>query len=108
MNEEGGLTVERRSLLKWMALVALCPRPGRSLPDLSKLFGKIQWVESFPDFKVQVVHSFPDLKVELVTSFPDKVGKWQIVDSFPDFKIQKVDSFPDFKIQFVESFPGIP
>jgi len=72
-----------------------------------KLCGKVQVVDSFPDFKVQVVDSFPDLKVKVVDSFPDEIGKWQFVDSFPDFKIQFVDSFPDFKIQYVDSFPGV-
>lgn len=74
--------------------------------DVSKIYGKIQIVKSFPDYKVQVVDSFPDLKVQVVTSFPDKPGKWQMVNSFPDFKIQLVDSFPDFKIKYVTSFPG--
>lgn len=73
----------------------------------TKLQGKVQIVQSFPDFKVQVVESFPDLKVKTVTSFPDECGKWQFVESFPDFKIQYVTSFPDFKIKFVESFPGL-
>ena len=76
--------------------------------DAGKVYGKIQFVSSFPDYKVQVVDSFPDLKVEKVTSFPDSPGKWQVVDSFPDYKIQIVDSFPDFKIQYVTSFPGTP
>ena len=75
--------------------------------DLPRIYGKIQIVESFPDYKVQVVTSFPDLKVQRVTSFPDAPGKWQFVTSFPDFKIQIVESFPDFKIQYVESFPGV-
>lgn len=74
--------------------------------DVSKIFGKIQIVDSFPDYKVQVVDSFPDLRVQVVNSFPDKAGKWQMVQSFPDFKVQIVDSFPDFKIQYVSSFPG--
>ena len=74
--------------------------------DVSKIYGKIQFVQSFPDYKVQVVDSFPDLRVQVVSSFPDKPGKWQIVNSFPDFKIQIVDSFPDFKIKYVSSFPG--
>jgi hypothetical protein len=70
------------------------------------LQGKVQVVQSFPDFKVKVVTGFPDLKVQRVTSFPDRCGKWQFVTSFPDFKIQYVDSFPDFTVQWVESFPG--
>jgi len=73
-----------------------------------KLYGKVQFVESFGDIKVEVVDSFPDLKVKIVNSFPDKCGEWQIVDSFPDFKVQIVDSFGDIKIKFVESFPGLP
>jgi len=72
-----------------------------------KLYGKVQVVNSFPDFKVQVVSSFPDLKVKKVSSFPDDCGEWQFVNSFPDFKVQFVTSFPDFKIQYVSSFPGI-
>jgi hypothetical protein len=72
-----------------------------------KLYGKVQIVESFPDFEVEVVTSFPDLKVKTVTSFPDDCGEWQFVESFPDFKIKFVESFPDFKIKFVESFPGV-
>jgi len=72
-----------------------------------KLFGKVQFVNSFPDIKVQFVTSFPDIKVEFVSSFPDKCGKWQEVSSFPDFKIQVVSSFPDLKVQKVTSFPGM-
>ena len=75
--------------------------------DLKKIRGKIQFVNSFPDYKVQVVDSFADLHVKKVSSFPDDPGEWQIVDSFPDFKIQIVDSFPDFKIKYVDSFPGV-
>ena len=75
--------------------------------DLSKIYGKIQIVEDFPDYKVQVVESFPDLKVQVVEHFPDSEGKWQFVEHFPDFKIQFVDHFPDFKIQYVDHFPGI-
>lgn len=73
-----------------------------------QLFGKIQFVESFPDLTVQVVDSFPDLKVKIVDSFAYDCGEWQIVDSFPDIKVKIVESFADIKIKFVESFPGIP
>ena len=73
-----------------------------------KLFGKIQFVDSFPALTVQVVESFPDLKVKIVDSFPEDCGEWQIVDSFPDIKVKIVESFADIKIIFVESFPGIP
>jgi len=72
-----------------------------------KLYGKVQVVESFPDFKVKPVNSFPDLNVQIVDSFPDSCGKWKIVESFPDLKIKFVSSFPDLTIKFVESFPGL-
>ncbi|MBL4657726.1 MAG: hypothetical protein JKX73_06975 [Flavobacteriales bacterium] len=71
------------------------------------LYGKVQFVTSFPDIKIQYVTSFPDIKVQWVTSFPDKCGKWQEVTSFPDFKVQVVTSFPDIKVQEVTSFPGM-
>jgi hypothetical protein len=73
-----------------------------------KLYGKIQFVESFPDITIKVVDSFADLKVKIVDSFPDDCGEWEIVDSFPDLKVKIVESFPDIEIKFVESFPGIP
>jgi hypothetical protein len=73
-----------------------------------KLYGKIQFVESFPDLTVQVVESFPDLKVKIVNAFADDCGEWQIVDSFPDLKVKIVEAFGDIKIQFVESFSGVP
>jgi len=72
-----------------------------------KLYGKVQFVTSFPDIKIQYVTSFPDIKVKWVTSFPDDCGKWQEVTSFPDFKVQVVTSFPDLKVQEVTSFPGM-
>ncbi len=71
------------------------------------LYGKIKFVESFPDVKIKFVQSFPDIKVKFVTSFPDKCGEWQVVESFPDLKVQVVESFPDIKVKIVESFPGV-
>jgi hypothetical protein len=73
-----------------------------------RLYGRVQIVDSFADFKVRVVSSFPDLRVEKVSSFPNSCGKWQFVTSFPDFRIQPVDHFPDFSIQYVPHFPGVP
>jgi hypothetical protein len=35
-----------------------------------RLYGKVQIVTSFPDFKVQMVNSFPDLKVDMGSSSP--------------------------------------
>jgi len=72
------------------------------------LYGKVKFVNSFPDFKVKIVDAFPDLKVKYVDVFPDACGKWKIVDVFPDFTVQIVEHFPDFTIKIVESFPGMP
>ncbi len=74
--------------------------------DVSKIYGRIQFVDTFPDYTIEEVDAFPDLRVQKVRAFADAAGKWQIVQSFPDFKIQKVRAFGDFKVQFVTSFPG--
>jgi hypothetical protein len=79
-----------------------CALKGKSL------YGKVQVVDAFADFKVQVVASFPDLRVQRVKAFPDACGKWEYVNAFPDFTIEYVNAFPDFRVEFVESFPGEP
>ena len=73
-----------------------------------KLYGKIKFVENFPDLKIKFVENFPDLKVKIVQNFPDECGKWQIVENFPDLKVQVVENFPDITIKLVENFPGLP
>ena len=72
-----------------------------------RLWGKIQFVKSFPDLKIKIVQSFPDLKVKMVSNFADSCGKWQNVENFPDLKVQIVNLFPDITIQYVDSFPGV-
>lgn len=91
----------------WLSLCAADISPAMEKPNLEKLHGRVQWVNSFPDYKIKIVESSADLHVKLVTSFPDDPGEWQTVKSFPDFKIQIVDSFPDFTVKYVESFPGV-
>jgi hypothetical protein len=73
-----------------------------------KLYGKIKFVENFPDLKIKFVENFPDLKVKIVQNFPDDCGEWQIVQDFPDLKVQVVENFPDVKVKIVENFPGLP
>ena len=72
-----------------------------------QLYGKVEFVESFPDFTIEYVDAFPDLRVQFVSSFPNSCGKWQKVTSFPDFTVQVVTSFPDLKVRQVDSFPGM-
>ena len=87
--------------------LTLCQQAfAKDVPDKCKLFGKIQFVDHFPDVKVKIVSSFPDIKVKKVKNFADKPGLWQIVDNFPDYKVQIVDHFPDYKIEYVKHFPG--
>lgn len=71
------------------------------------LYGKVQFVDAFPDIKIQYVNAFPNIKVKFVNAFPDECGEWQVVDAFPDFKVQVVDAFPDIKVQKVTAFPGM-
>ena len=72
-----------------------------------KLYGKVQFVTSYPDIKIQYVTSYPDIKVKEVSSYPDDCGEWQTVTSYPDFKVQVVTSYPDLKVQKVTSYPGM-
>lgn len=58
-------------------------------------------VTSFPDIKLQYVDSFGDFKVKIADSKSFATGdiiKVQYVTSFPDLKLQKVSSFPDFEV----------
>ena len=59
-------------------------------------------VNSFPDLKVQFVDSFADYKVKVSNSpsFSKETIKIQIVTSFPGVKLQKVTSFGDFEAYF--------
>jgi hypothetical protein len=86
---------------------ALIAAPAFAGTKGENVFGKIQIVDSFPDYKVRIVKSFPDLKVQVVDSFPDQPGKWRLVKSLPDYKIQFVKSGEDFTIQYVTAFPGV-
>merc|ERR1719195_898546 len=75
---------------------------------VSEVFGKIQFVDNFGDYKVEVVDNFADLKVQKMDNFADSTGKWQIVTTMPDYKIEIVKNFADFKVQYVTNFPGVP
>ena len=68
-------------------------------PKPETVYGRIQYVTTFPDVKVRVVRSFADLRVQVVTSFANKPGRWQIVDHLPDFRVQIVEHFEDFTIE---------
>jgi len=103
------LAITRISALLLVALFALSSisRAGLRDADSSKVYGRIQFVDSFPDVKVRVVTSLPTLKVQLVHAFPKEPGMWQIVKSFPDFRVQLVTSGEDWTIQYVTAFPGV-
>lgn len=59
-------------------------------------------VKSSPDLKVQYVESFPDYKVKVSSSpsFSKATIKIQLVNSFPDVKLKKVTSFGDLEVYF--------
>ena len=38
--------------------------------DVSRVYGKIQYVDAFPDFKIQKVNAFGDFKIQYVSAFP--------------------------------------
>jgi len=49
----------KRATLLIVALLALSVRAGDKKVDVSKIHGRIQFVQSFPDFTIQDVKSFP-------------------------------------------------
>ena len=55
---------------------AASPSNARPAPnvDVSKIYGRIQFVDAFPDYTVEVVTAFPDLRVQKVQAFPDAAG----------------------------------
>ena len=53
-----------------LALLVLAVHAGDKKVNVSKIHGKIQYVQSFPDYKIQMVESFPDFTVQFVSSFP--------------------------------------
>jgi len=89
-----------------LSIFSACAEGAKAKPGPCQLYGKIQFVENFPDVTVRIVERFPDLKVKIVEDFPNKPGLWKIVQNFPDYKVKVVENFPDIKIQFVENFPG--
>jgi hypothetical protein len=98
-----------RNLILPLLLLFVAPSPASQSPDkvdVSKIYGRIQYVDAFADYTIEVVSAFPDLKVEVVDAFADSAGEWEIVTAFPDFTIQKVSAFGDFKVQYVDDFPG--
>ena len=104
------VALREKTSLKQLLKLTFCFR-ANSMPSgkdiANKLYGKIKFVTSFPDYKVKIVDSFADLHVQKVDNFADKPGKWKIVDSFPDFKVQIVNAFEDIKVKYVTSFPGV-
>lgn len=92
---------ERKEAIKHFIETGACEYKG------IKLYGKVEFVTSFPDIKIEYVTSFPDINVKFVNSFANDCGEWKEVSSFPDFKVQVVTSFPDLKVKKVTSFPGM-
>ena len=106
----------KKSLIALLIAIALgssiFPTVTRSgtLPSkgsLSRIYGKIQYVDSCADYTVEDVASAENLSVQEVSCCPSRPGEWQIVTSAPDFRIQKVTSAADFTIRYVGSCPGV-
>lgn len=55
---------------KIMFLIIFVPFIVVAKVDVSKIYGKIKVVDSFPDYKIKFVDTFPDFKIKYVDSFP--------------------------------------
>ncbi|MCX7985328.1 MAG: hypothetical protein N2662_00115 [Bacteroidales bacterium] len=71
------------------------------------LYGRVQFVEAFEDFRIQFVDGLADIHVKFVDTRPSKCGEWQIVDALPDFKVRVVNGLADFKVKKVDALPGL-
>ncbi len=67
---------------RFLSMVSACAEAAKAKPGPCQLYGKIQYVEHFPDVTVKIVENFPALKVKVV------------------------ENFADIKVKFVENFPG--
>ncbi len=56
---------------RFLAMVSSCAEAAdKAKPGPCQLYGKIKYVEHFPDVTVKIVENFPDLKVKIVENFP--------------------------------------
>jgi len=76
----------------WTPLTSECP---------CNIWGKVKFVDVFPDITIRYVDVFPDLEIEMVEHEPDGPGQWQEVDAFEEITIQVVDAFPDLEVMLV-------
>ena len=60
----------KRAVVILVLLFAFSLHAGDKKVNVATVHGRIQFVNSFPDYKVQVVTSFADLHVQIVDSFP--------------------------------------
>jgi hypothetical protein len=54
------LCVRFSAVVVLLTVLILAARGEKKKVDVSKICGRIQYVNSFPDYKVQAVTSFPD------------------------------------------------
>lgn len=61
---------------------ALLFSPFSLAVDVSKVYGRIQIVDSFPDYRVQIVNAHEHLRVQEVTAFANRPGNGKLLIIF--------------------------
>jgi len=59
----------KAALASLLLTCTFCAHAGTTV-DVSRIYGKIQFVDSYPDYKIQIVDSYPDFTIEYVESWP--------------------------------------
>lgn len=73
-----------------------------------KLYGRIQFVDTFPDIRIRIVTSKPNLRVVKKQSNAIQCGEWQIVNFAPSIRIMIDQKHGEIDVQYVDFSPGVP
>ncbi|MBQ3717543.1 MAG: hypothetical protein II901_04085 [Paludibacteraceae bacterium] len=79
---------------------------GKTYP----LYGKVVFVEDYPDITIKFVEYYADIEVKITESPSSSCCEWKIVgrsEYYPDLRVKIDNDYPDITVKVVESYPHI-
>ena len=79
---------------------------GKTYP----LYGKVVFVEDYPDITIKFVEYYADIEVKVTESPSSSCCEWKIVgrsEYYPDLRVKIDNDYPDITVKVVESYPHI-
>ena len=79
---------------------------GKTYP----LYGKVVFVEDYPDITIKFVDYYADIEVKVTESPDNSCCEWKIVgrsEYYPDLRVKIDNDYPDITVKVVESYPHI-